>query len=464
MTRKTQSFRWLSGIGRLCTIVPILIFSSVGLFGQQYMFRTVVTNLDTPWEILWGPDNWIWVTERWGRVSRVNPETGEQQVLAEIGEVAEVTESGLMGMALHPNFADSPFVYLVYTYRTQDGNLWNKVAAYEYTGDSLRYQATLLDSLYGWRIHDGARLWILPDRTLLITMGDAGVMQRSQQLDNLNGKVLRIRLDGTIPADNPFPDSPIYAYGLRNSQGLVVVGDRIYLSDHGPASDDEVNLILKGRNYGWPNVMGWCDDPDEQQFCQEHQVVEPMAAWTPTLAVCGLDYYNGPKFPEWQHSLLLVTLKAARLVQLKLNAAGDSIVQERHFFVKQFGRLRDLCISPDGRVFIATSNRDGRGKSPFPLPEDDRIIEILPAVNRKDEGRLDSPLRIWTQPQRLQIAVQHQSPSATLQVYDLYGRLLFERSFQGARQFAVALPAAGAYLCQLRDDRSIIATRWVVVW
>ncbi len=455
------------GRRRMRTILVVAAFGVVllPLLAQQYGVRNVVTHLDTPWEILWGPDGWIWMTERWGRVSRVHPETGELQVLTVIEDVVEIAESGLMGMALHPNFADTPLVYLVYTYRSSDLRFWNKVVAYRYTGDSLRYEATLLDSLQGWRIHDGARLWILPDRTLLITMGDAGTKENSQDLSNGNGKLLRIRLDGTIPPDNPFPNSPVYAYGLRNSQGLVVVNGQIYVSDHGPASDDEVNRILKGRNYGWPYVMGWCDEPDEQQFCTEHQVVEPMAAWTPTLAVCGLDFYRGNKFPEWNNSLLLVTLKAARVVQLQLNAAGDSIVQEKHYFVRQFGRLRDLCISPDGRVFFATSNRDGRGRNPFPLPEDDRIIEILPAVNSKEEGQLEYRWELRPQHRALEMWVRELPPfGAELCLYNAVGQLLWRRQVRSPQRIRVPVATPGLYVCQLRLVNGDAEVRWVLVY
>ena len=180
--------------------------------------------------------------------------------------------------------------------------------------------------------------------------------------------------DGTIPEDNPIPGSYIWTWGHRNPQGLVISPAGImYSSEHGPSSDDELNIIEKGRNYGWPNVKGFCDDVTEGSFCADSNVFEPIAAWTPTLAVAGTDFYPHPAIPEWQNSLLVTSLKASRLVALKLSEDGRTVQQEDAYFDNWFGRLRDICVSPDGRVFLAVSNRDGRGTI---RSGDDRIIEI----------------------------------------------------------------------------------------
>ena len=160
------------------------------------------------------------------------------------------------------------------------------------------------------------------------------------------------------------------------------------MSDHGPDTDDEVNLIKPGRNYGWPQVRGFCDTPNEEDFCNEHNVAEPMKAWTPTLAVAGLDYYESGQIEDFNNSLLLMTLKASRLVRLKLNEDGSEIIDEKQYYTNEYGRLRDLCISPDGKVFIATSNQDGRGN---PADVDDRIIELKAAetsVQDEEGGKI----------------------------------------------------------------------------
>ena len=336
--------------------------------------RDVATGLDTPWEILWGPDNRLWVTERDGRVSTIDPASGEKKLLLTIGEVAQEGESGLMGMALDPDFDDNPFVYLAYTYRS-GGGLMVKIVRYRYTGQTLSEPRTIRDGIQGNVIHDGCRLAFASDKTLFITTGDAASASLAQQSESLNGKILRINSDGSIPSDNPRSGSPVWALGIRNAQGLVFAPDgALYISDHGPSNDDEINVIRKGANYGWPAVEGPCNTAAEQKFCTSNDVVEPIAHWGATIAVCGLDYYGHDAIPDWSNSLLLVSLKGRKLVQLQLDGNGG-IAAQKDYFSRDFGRLRDLCVAPDGRVFLATSNRDGRGD---PGSRDDRIIEISP--------------------------------------------------------------------------------------
>ncbi len=348
---------------------------------QQLVVRTVATDLDTPWEILWGPDSWLWVTERPGRISRINPETGEQRTLAVLSDVYEQGESGLLGMALHPNFADSPHVFVAYTWR-EGSQILERIVRFTYDGSVLGDMRVLLDRIPGATIHDGCRLLILPDRTLLVTTGDANVASRAQDLQSLSGKVLRLRLDGTIPDDNPFPGSPVWSLGHRNAQGLAWHEGILYSSEHGPNSDDEINIIERGRNYGWPDVMGYCDSPTEAEFCRTNAVAEPIAVWTPTIAPCGLTYYAGGQIPQWENSLVLTTLKASRLIVLTLDSTRRRVMSQQQYLAGQLGRLRCVCVSPDGRVFLGTSNRDGRGS---PQQNDDRIVELVAATSTVPE-------------------------------------------------------------------------------
>lgn len=363
----------------------------------EFEFRDIITGLDTPWEILWGKDNHIWLTERFGRISRLNPQTSEIQHLITINDVfmkdenGDPGERGLMGLELHPNFIDSPYVYTIYTYGNRN-NTKIKVVRYIFDGKTLHSPIILLDNIKGAWNHNGARLLIdTSDMTMYISMGDAAETALSQNLNSLNGKILRMNLDGTIPKNNPFANSYVYSWGLRNPQGLVFANGKLYSSEHGPSTDDELNIIYKGRNYGWPNVNGYCDKPQEMQFCKDSNVVEPILSMTPqrTYAVCGIDYYNHNLIPEFKNSILIACLKDSKLVLAKLNENGDAVIEEKIYFEKQFGRLRDLCISPDGRIFIATSNRDGRGN---PKQIDDRIIEIKPKTssnsNKNEQGNI----------------------------------------------------------------------------
>jgi len=213
----------------------------------------LVSNLDFPWEILWGPDNYIWMTQRGGSISRVNPVTGEVSSLLSVSESRWNNEGGLLGMALHPQFETNPYVYVVYDFGA-DPDYKAKIVRYVYSGGNLINPTLLLDGIDAAFIHNGSRLLISSDLKLFITTGDASDTSNSQDTASLNGKVLRINLDGSIPPDNPFPGSPIWSYGHRNPQGLVMVNGKLFSSEHGPDTDDEINIIRKGSNYGWPHV------------------------------------------------------------------------------------------------------------------------------------------------------------------------------------------------------------------
>jgi glucose/arabinose dehydrogenase len=322
----------------------------------------IAENLSHPWEILWGPDNHIWMTERGGKISRLNPSTGAITPVLSINEVESNGEGGMLGMALHPNFANTPQIFVVYNYDNGSGYK-EKVVRYNYNGTSLDNPLIIIDNIKAAGIHNGSRLLIVGDK-LFITTGDASNQSFSQNTSSPNGKILRLNLDGTIPVDNPETNNPYWSWGHRNPQGLVFANNKLYSSEHGPNDNDEINIIEKGRNYGWPNVRGFCESA-EKDFCTEHNVVEPIKAWTPTIATCGLDYYNSDLIPQWKNSLLLVTLKNARLYQMKLDDAFSSITTTNEYFSGKYGRMRDLCISPAGKVYLCTSNGNN-----------DKIIEI----------------------------------------------------------------------------------------
>ncbi len=315
----------------------------------------LVQGLNYPWELVWGPDNFIWMTERGGRISRVNPVTGAVIPLLTITEVVSINEGGLLGMALHPDFLTSPYVYVSYDYMNA-GNYREKIVRFTYNGSTLVNPLTLLDNIHASPIHNGSRLIITPDLKLFITTGDASDQTLPQNTAALNGKILRLNLDGSIPADNPVAGNPYWTFGHRNPQGLVYANNILYSSEHGPSNDDEINIIEKGRNYGWPNVEGFCDSPAEQVFCAANNVKEPIKAWTPTAAVCGLDYYNNDLIPQWKNSLLMVALKNARLYQMKLDGTFKAITETNEYFTNVYGRMRDVCVAPSGKVYICTSN------------------------------------------------------------------------------------------------------------
>jgi aldose sugar dehydrogenase len=314
--------------------------------------KAIVSGLNFPWQLLWGPDNMLWVTERPGRISRVDPNTGDISLLATIDEVFPNGEGGLLGMVFNEGS-----LYVAYDYK-KNNDYTGKVVRYHYSNGALTDPVTIIDGFTAAGIHNGCRLVISPDQKLFITVGDASDQSNPQNLHSLNGKILRVNPDGGIPADNPDPSSAVWSYGHRNPQGLVFVNNILFSSEHGPDTDDEINIIEKGGNYGWPDVRGFCNEADEKMFCTDHNVVEPVMNWTPTIAVCGINYYNSDSIPQWKNSILMATLKDSRLIQLKLSTDQRSITENHDFFVNQYGRMRDVCVAPDGRVFICTSNGD----------------------------------------------------------------------------------------------------------
>ena len=330
---------------------------------------TVITGLNVPWELKWGPDNYLWMTERDGIVSRLNPQTGLRTIILNAsqnngGPVYAVSESGLLSFAFHPSFPDSSYLYMVYTY-LDAANIKERMVRYEYVADSLINPITLIEDIAGANFHNGSRLAIGPDNKIYMTTGDGLTQPDAQSITSVNGKTLRLNLDGSIPTDNPIPGSPIWSWGHRNAQGLEFGPTGIlYSSEHGPNNDDEINVIKPAGNYGWPTVMGICDLPQELTFCNDSNVVESIYQWTPTIAPGDLIYYNSPAIPEWQGSLLLSVMKNKRLIRLTLNSTGDSITSETSYFVNQWGRLRDICAGPDGTIYLATNGASSSNTDP----------------------------------------------------------------------------------------------------
>src|SRR5690606_462625 len=241
-------------------------------------------------------------------------------------------------MAVHPDLKSQPYVFLNYAGKKADNSRFSRVVRYTYKPD------TLVDSLVileypGWKGHFGARVLIAPDGKLMVATGDGAQFENAQNIASPNGKILRYNIDGSIPGDNPFPGSAVWAWGLRNPQGLVYADGKLYNSDHGDAVEDEVNLIRKGNNYGWPHVEGFVNTEKEAKFVLDSTVVPPLRSWTPTIAPAGMAYYSSDKLPELKGRLLLTTLKGNSLRALELNASGDSIVADVNYFQQVFGRL-----------------------------------------------------------------------------------------------------------------------------
>lgn len=290
--------------------------------------------------------------------------------MAEIA-VDAVGEAGLLGMTLDPDFAQNKYVYIYYTYRDSAGQLWNRVVRLTEVNEHLTDTKIIIDYIPAASIHDVGRIKFGPDGKLYITTGDAARPELSQNLGSLAGKVLRINPDGSIPIDNPFQGSPVYTLGHRNPQGIDwhPVTGKPFVTEHGPSAHDEVNILDPGRNYGWPAVAGKAGDP---------RYVDPVIeSGSETWAPSGAAFYRDDQATEWRQNLFFATLRGNHLRRIVLGPPGyDKVESANAMFLGRFGRLRDVVQGPDGSLYIATSNRDGRGS---PSSEDDRIIRVKAA-------------------------------------------------------------------------------------
>jgi len=322
---------------------------------------TLYTTNEAPWELTYGPGDSLWMTTKNGKVYRIDPNNGVATLLLDYtANVYQAGEAGMLGMTFHPNFATNPYVYIAYTY-SNAGNK-ERMSRFTYNGIALINEQVLIDDITANTIHNGSRLVILNNNSILMTTGDAANTALSQNTTSKNGKVLRVLLDGSIPVDNPVPGSPVYTFGHRNPQGLALhPNGNVYSTEHGPANNDEFQIIEPGRNYGWPNVVGFCDNDQagETAFCTANNVKEPLASWNPapgiTWAPSDLIWYNHPSIPEFQNTFLVAFLKTAKVRRIQLNPTGESITSQADFFTDQWGRLRDITAAPDGSIYLATN-------------------------------------------------------------------------------------------------------------
>ena len=330
--------------------------------------ETVVEGLEVPWDLAFTPDGRILITERPGRIRVVKDGVLQEAPYATL-DVFHRSEAGLMGLALHPDFASNGYLYVCYTYG-EGRRTFNRIARLTDRGDRAGDHHVILDLIPGATRHDGCRIRFGPDGYLYATTGDATDPGLSQDLDSLAGKVLRLAADGSVPPDNPFPGSLVYTWGHRNPQGLdwhPVTGDP-FITEHGPATDDEVNILLPGQNYGWPEVTGAAGDS---------RYVDATLSLTPTVAIAGAAFVTGTRLPDaWRGSLVFAALKSAHLQRVTLGPPDyRSVVSRQTLFQGQFGRLRAVVMGPDGYLYFTTSNRDGRGS---PREGDDRLLRLGP--------------------------------------------------------------------------------------
>jgi len=313
-------------------------------------------NLGTPWEITFLPDGRFLVTERSGTLALVG---GYETVRIPITDVFEQGESGLLGMALHPDFEANQWIYLYLTYQ-EAGELVNRVERHRLENDILADTMVIIDGIPGSSNHNGGRIEFGPDGLLYVTTGDAQTSSQSQDINSLAGKILRLQDDGSIPENNPFGNA-VYSYGHRTPQGLAWdEHGRLWSTEHGPSGlgsgYDELNLIEIGGNYGWPEIQG---DQTREGMITPLLQSGSNETWAPG----DLEIVDGAAY--------FVGLRGSTLYTVPLNNLTPESL-ERHF-VQEFGRLRALRLGPDGLLYMGTSNTDGRGRL---RENDDKVFRI----------------------------------------------------------------------------------------
>jgi len=318
--------------------------------------EVVARGLQAPRAIDIADDGRIFFTEKHGSIRVIENRTLLSEPVGDI-KVENFGDAGLLGIALHPNFTKNHLFYVYYTYSNGTG-LFNKVLMLQESNNRIIDSRTILDGIPGSEFRDGGRIKFGPDRMLYISTGDASIPELSQDLNSLAGKILRVNGDGTVPKDNPFSNSPVYAYGFRNVQGLAWDPEsrELYASDLGAAGNDEINLVSPGKNYGWP----------DEECNKSTKNTAPLLCYNPSLEPSGITFASSNKLGYKNH-LIIATLKGSHLRDIDFKTGNQNTI------LVGYGRLNDVIESRDGSIFVLTSNTDGNGLAQL---GDDKILRL----------------------------------------------------------------------------------------
>ena len=504
--------------------IILFLFSCFPLMAQEFSRDELAAELNNPWEITYGPDGYLWLTEAFGTVSRVDPITGEKIVIFEaydyyLGSPLEDLPGcdqpighGTLGLALHPDFLEegSSLIYFVYSYNSGTDSLPStkfrvKQLTWDLENEVVLDDTNLINDLPTGHDHLGGRLIAVKQAGnpyLFLSIGDHGRSEDnnptcydppSSNPNNLtqdpnyqNGKIHRFNLDGTIPDTNPIAGNSFYTRGHRNPQGLTYnpSTELLYSIEHGDRTDDEINILEKGMNYGWKQVRGYHDDniENEMNFLANYEphpaiandeLKEAFYSWctgpTPADSVSFLQwctvapsdgiYYGSEGIAEWTNSLLVVTLKNGdgtkrEVYQFQLNENGTLVestpqnLNPKRFFGDQQGmngRLRDITYSPDGKtIFLINNGGADRDKI--------TTYTLMPTSNNEVENLVEKSIKLYPNPigNTLFVEIPQLDNKVELKVYNLIGNLIFHQIIQNQTfQLDVKNWESGCYWIQV---------------
>lgn len=321
--------------------------------------QIITTNLEKPWALAIS-DEKIFITERSGKIRVIKSDIMLEEPLATL-RPANTFDGGLLGIALHPNFTTNHFLYVYLTYE-EDGNLWNKILKITESENKLKDVIPILEKIPGSKFSNGGVIKFGPDNKLYVATG-AGPdsSHNAQDLNSLAGKILRLNDDGSTPTDNPFSNSQVYSYGHSNPKGMAWDHfGRLYVTELGPSKNDEINLIIPGKNYGWP----------EKQCSGNVDFVNSIVCYDPEIEPGGIVFYSGDRL-EFKNDMIMASMKPEKLDRIKITTEG---VEYQKSILSGLGRIRDVSEGHDGYLYLITSNTDGKA---FPDSLDDKLVRIL---------------------------------------------------------------------------------------
>lgn len=347
---------------------------------QKVKLEVVARDLETPWGLAFLPDGRLLVTERSGRLRTVGADGRLLPPISGVPEVWAVQDGGLLDVEVHPDYARTGWIYLAYSEAGPGKSSMTRIVRGKIRGNAWVDQQDIYKAppelFYVGNIHYGTRFIFDREGHLFYSIGDRGRLEDAQDLSKPTGKIHRVNDDGSVPPDNPFAGRPgalgsIWSYGHRHPQGFAFdpLTGRLWASEHGPTGGDELNVIERGANYGWPIVTHGIEPGISKSHAAGMQ--PPVAYWNPSIAPAGIAFYGGTRYPGWRNHLFLAALGGQHLRRLEI--AGDKVIDQEVVF-DEFGRVRDIITGPDGHMYVALNIPGQRMSDPSP----GFVVRLLP--------------------------------------------------------------------------------------